>query len=75
MHKDVAIKKVVQPTLVQTFLPTEDVRHEARSGEESVTSAAAVAAVSAVIATQPFLKVGHGRTITSKHDDLDPRLL
>ena len=66
MHKDVAIKKVVQPTLVQTYLPTEDGKHEARSGEDSVSSAAAVAAVSAVIATQPFLKVGHGRTIMIK---------
>ena len=62
MYKDVAIKKVVQPTLVQEFRQSEDGKHEARPSEESVSSAAAVAAVSAVIATQPFLKVGHSRT-------------
>ena len=65
MHKDVAVKKVVQPTLVQLRPPVEGVRPPVGGvgppGEEetreSVASAAAVAAVSAVIATQPFIKV------------------
>ena len=58
MHKDVAVKKMVQPTLVQSVPPAGGDKHSSEEvGAESVTSAAAVAAVSAVIATQPFLKV------------------